>query len=531
MKALPLVAAFLVVLLGPVLLRPHQPTASSVDEQTLTLITPHNESIRFEFARGFEKHYLAKTGKRVHVDYRTPGGTSEITRYVDGAYLASFENYWRNTLKRPWSEAVKTGFSDAKLKLPDDPATDTPAQAARRAFLASDVSCKLDLFFGGGAYDFQQATGKGQLVSSGYLEAHPELYGDGPGKIPPKLSGEPFYDAEGRWLGAVISSFGIVSNSDALARLGIPQPPRRWADLADPRYIGHVALANPTQSSSMNKAFEMLIQQQMAEEVAAHGESPESLAAGWLRALRLLQRIGANARYFTDSSTKPSLDVATGDCAAGMTIDFYARFQAESVTRSGGSYLQYENAEGGTSVGVDPIAMFRGAPHPEVAREFIRFILSQQGQQLWCWRPKTPGGPEHYALRRFPILPTLYQDEFKTLRTDAEVLPYETARQFTYHEGWTASLFRVQSFIIRVMAIDTQHELREAWQALIEAGFPPEATAEFQKLDCVDYAQAKGRLKTIIGGSKIAEVQLARELADTFRAQYRRTMELARAHR
>jgi ABC-type Fe3+ transport system substrate-binding protein len=89
---------------------------------------------------------------------------------------------------------------------------------------------------------------------------------------------------------------------------------------------------------------------------------------GWLRGLRLLQRIGANSRYYTDTSTKPSLDVAAGDCAAGMTIDFYGRFQAESEARNGRNHLQYFNAEGGTSVGVDPIGLFRGAPHPDVAK-------------------------------------------------------------------------------------------------------------------------------------------------------------------
>ena len=527
LKQLPLVAAFLAVLVGPILLRPKQESAQS-GAQTLVVITPHNESIRYEFGRGFEQYYFAKTGQHVKVDFRTPGGTSEITRYLDGEYLAAFENHWRSELKQPWTESIKRSFADGKLKLDNTPADDKPEEAARRTFLASNVGCKIDVFFGGGAFDFTATAAKGQLVDSGYVSGHPELFGDGPGKIPAKLSGEPYYDPQGRWIGSVVSAFGIVANTDVLGRLGLPEP-KRWADLADPRYFGQIALANPTQSSSINKAFEMLIQQQMAEEVAAHGENPASLAAGWVRALRLLQRIGANARYYTDSSTKPSLDVAAGDCAAGMTIDFYARFQAESVARSGGNYLRYVNAEGGTSVGVDPIGLLRGAPHPEVGKAFIAFVLSPEGQKLWNWKVGTPGGPGHYALRRMPILPELYETKYQAERTDPEIFPYEMARQFTYHDAWTGSLFRPQAFIIRVMCIDTHHELTAAWKALIDAKFPPAAVAEFERLDFVDYLTAQKKIKESLGPNKMVEVQLAKELADRFRAQYRKTIELAGA--
>jgi iron(III) transport system substrate-binding protein len=530
MKYLPIILAFLVVLVGPIILRPKQPSSSGAGERRVIIITPHNESIRFEFARGFEKHYLAKTGQRVRVDYRTPGGTSEIGRYLDGGFLAGFENYWRKTLRRPWSESIKRSFGDSKLKLPDNPSSDTPEQAARRAFLASNVGCNIDLFFGGGAYDFQQAAGKGQLVDSGYIAAHPEIFGDGPGKIPQKLSGEPFWDPQGRWVGSVISSFGIISNRDVLARLGIPASPKIWSELADPRYFGEVALANPTQSSSINKAFEMLIQQQMAAVVSERGESPESVAAGWTRALRLLQRICANARYFTDSSTKPSLDVAAGDCAAGMTIDFYARFQAESVSRSGGGYLHYTNAEGGTSVGVDPVGLLRGAPNADIAREFIAFVMSSDGQKLWNWKPGTEGGPEHYALCRQPILPALYGSEFRELRSDPDIFPYEIAQQFVYHDSWTAPLFRAQAVIIRSMGIDTHHDLREAWRALVDTGFPPDAVEVFERMDAVDYSAANKRIRETLGASKIGEVRLAKELADGFRAQYRETVRRARVH-
>src|SRR5690349_12237338 len=121
-----------------------------------------------------------------------------------------------------------------------------------------------------------------------------------------------------------------------------------------------------------------------------------------------------------------------------MTIDFYGRFQAESEARQGRNHLHYFNAQGGTSVGVDPIALFRGAANADLAKEFIAYVLSPEGQKLWNWNVGAPGGPRHYALRRMPILPSLYAEEFRGFRSDPEVLPYEMAREFVYHEAWTA---------------------------------------------------------------------------------------------
>ena len=534
LKQAPLIVLLVVVLLGPILLRPKQPGGPQADERALVIITPHNESIRSEFERAFETQYLARTGKRVHLDWRTPGGTSEIGRYVASEYLASFQNYWTGTLHRPWSKVVETSFDNPRVAPAKSPGEDTPAQQARRAFLDSPVGCKIDLFFGGGAYDFEQQARAGRLVDCGFIKAHPELFNDQ--AIPRTVSGEPFWDTQGRWIGNVVSSFGICYNPDVLRRLGIQDSPMRWADLADPRYARSLALANPTQSGSVNKAFEMLIQQQMQEAVGHGPTTPEAEAAGvregWTRAQRMLMKIGANARYFTDSSTKIALDVEAGEAAAGMTIDFYGRFQSEAVRKPDGtSRLQYVNAAGGTSVGVDPIGLFRGAPNADVARDFIAFVISPDGQKLWNWKVGTPGGPQRYALRRLPILPALYAPEFQPLRSDPQVEPYVLAKSFVYHAPWTGPLFRQIAFVFRVMCIDTHEELQDAWRALREAGFPSAAMATFEDVSAVDYATASGRIREALSGDKIKEVRLAKELADHFRAQYRRTVAEAQATR
>jgi ABC-type glycerol-3-phosphate transport system substrate-binding protein len=248
--------------------------------------------------------------------------------------------------------------------------------------------------------------------------------------------------------------------------------------------------------------------------------------------MRLLRRIGANARYFTDASSKIALDIESGEAAAGMTIDFYGRYQSESVRRPDGtSRLGYVTPPGGSSYGADPIALLRGAPNPEVAREFLRFCLLPEGQRLWGWKAGREGGPLRYALRRLPMLPDLYDDRFAPDRADPEVQPYREAAKFRYVESRTGKLFSAFAFVFRVMCIDTHDELRAAWGALIESGFPPDAAALFDDIAPVTYAEASGTIAKAVGSNadKIAQVRLAKQLSDRFRDQYSRVESLCRA--
>lgn len=526
-RMLAVLAAMAAVVAAPFLLKPSQSLLADADD-SVVIVSPHNEAIRYEFSRAFADHYRAKFGRTVRIDWRLPGGTSEIARYLAGEFYASFEREW-TLAGRVWTPEVAAAFDNPRVKPAEAPSLDTPAQAARRAFLGSDRGIGIDLFFGGGAYDFEQQAAAGRLVPSEILSRHPDWFGDG--SIPPVVSGEKFYDPEARWLGACLGSFGICFNPGSLRRLGVDELPASWRDLTNPRLAGQVALADPTKSGSAAKAFEMVIQQQMQELVREAGsEDPAILAVGWKRGLEIIQAAGANARYFTDAAGKVPLDVSLGDAAIGMCIDFYGRFQSEAVrVGDGDSRLQYFTPSGGSAVGVDPIGIVRGAPNRAVAEEFLAFVLSIEGQKLWNFRVGTPGGPQKYALRRLPIRQELYASEFQGFRSDPDVFPYEEAKLFTYHAGWTAPLFKTLSFIIRVMCLDSHDELVSAWRALAAAGFPREALRTFSDVSAVDYRAASERIKPVLGSAnRIDEVRLAKELGEHFRNQYREAERLAK---
>lgn len=523
----------------PFILRPGQSVPRRA-EVTLVIITPHNEAIRREFGAAFQRWFQGETGRTVFVDWRVIGGTSEILRYLDGEYTNAFQNHWTNTLGRPWNNATLAAFQNPRVVPGPAPERDTPAGAARRAFLASDVGCGIDLFFGGGTYDFIREAEAGHIVDCGVLQGHPELFSDG--VIPHFFAGGEYWDGAGRWFGSVLSNYGIIYNRDSLRRLGLERDPRLWTDLQDPRLRGEVALADPTKSSSMATAFENVIQQQIQrrwltlQSANPRGDAKamenQALREGWLEGLRLLQLIGANARYFTDSSQKPPIDVAAGNCAAGMCIDFYGRQQEEAMRRRGGSdRLAFVTPAGGTANSVDPIALLRGAKNREVGIAFIEWVLSLDAQKLWNFKPGTPGGPEQYALRRMPVRRDFYDHgDWKPLRSDPEVSPFAEADQLVYHAGWTGGLFREMAFVIRVMCLDAHPELVAAWRAVIAAGRPAGAMAVLQEMSAVDYDQAGGVIKAALNSKdKVEELKLAQTLGRHFREQYRRAAEIARA--
>jgi ABC-type Fe3+ transport system substrate-binding protein len=524
----------------PFLLRPKQERREQADE-TLTLITPHNEAIRHEFSIGFQRWYKERTGKTVAMDWRVLGGTSEIARFLESEYVSSFRNYWTNHLRRPWSLVVQGAFANGRLGA-DAPAI---AREAREAFLASEAGCGIDLFFGGGSFDFITQANAGRLVPSRVVEQHPDWFTDE--VIPLSFSGESYRDPQGRWIGNVLSTYGILYNRDSLKRLGIERPPVEWSDLTDPRYVGEVALADPTKSGSIAKAFENLVQQQMQRRLAAlrasvptsdaatmKSQEDQAVREGWTAGLRILQLMGANARYFTDTSQKPPIDVSQGDCAAGVCIDFYGRSQAEvTANRSGGEpRVQFVSPRGGAVSSVDPIALLRGAPHRELAERFIEFTLSMEGQKLWNFRPGAPGGPVHYALRRLPVRRDFYaHSEWKRYRSDPEAEPFTEAEKLIYQPSWTGGVFRELAFVIRVMTLDTHPELLSAWKSINAA--PPAARAKamaiLQDLSVVSYDRTNVEIKkALTSRNKVDEITLARNLGQFFRMNYAHAEAVAR---
>jgi ABC-type glycerol-3-phosphate transport system substrate-binding protein len=366
-------AAVAALVAVPAIVAPRDADATAPAERsghagTVVIITPHNDQLRTELARGFARWHRTKFGTEASVAWSVPGGTSEIRRML----VAQYEN------------DLRTG--------------DPPGGAA-------------DLVFGGGSYEYTLMAkpialrdGDRTLTTTilepvdftqDFLDA---VYG------PNDIGGRRLYDPGHAWFGVALSTFGMVWNERILDSLDVPAPDE-WADLADPALAGFVGMVNPAQSGSVATVFETIL-----------------LRLGWDDGWAVLRRACANSNTCTASSQAVPLLIASGQCGASIAIDFYGRFQQQALAVSAQRLgkpeldrLRFAAPPGQTVVDPDPIAMLRGAPHPELARRFIEFALSRDGQALWQFPPGQPpccglSGPTEHALRRLPASRSIYSE-------------------------------------------------------------------------------------------------------------------------
>ncbi|MDR0351222.1 MAG: extracellular solute-binding protein [Puniceicoccales bacterium] len=513
------------------------------NDNVVVIITAHNETLRREYGHGFSQWYREKTGKNVTVDWRHPGGGRDVSRYVDSMFINNFRFYWENTLNKPWTQEVRSAF----IRLDQiDLAKATPIETeVLNAFRSSTVGCDIDLLFGGGVFDHKTQAAKGFSIPSTIIQKRPDLFtNDG---IPEFFAGERLWDRAGYWIGTNLTSFGIIYNVDAIKDLDITTQPNSWMDLADPKYFRGIAIVDPTKSSSTLKSYEMLIQQQMQivlkeelnksnfKEVTKEMES-RAIAEGWMRGLKLIQKIVANGRYFTDSSAKTVIDVASGDCPIGIATDFYGRSQRTSLQgRSKSDRFCFVLPNGGCSPSPDPISIFRGAKHLDLAEAFIEYILSVEGQKLPIFKVGTPGGPIRAPLCRTSILKTVYSDKYLQYHNDISTNPYEAAGDFIYREYWTKPVFASLSYIFKIAFLDASDELSEAWHAILKAKAAGDHESSDKALEIMtnldDFTYEMSRTKiTALAKNKdpLESAKQQSSITNHFRTQYNKAKMVAK---
>lgn len=488
-RFLPILLMLVAVIAAPILLRTSTDLAGAGQAQDrLVIITPHNETIRSEFGEAFARYWREKKGRSIYIDWRIPGGTSDITRVLNSSFEAA--------------DAIKS------------------------------PGIGIDLFFGGGEPDFKLQAEKGRFVELEVFTKQPQWFKDE--VVPARFTGENYYDEHRMWVGTCLSQMGICYNVDSVKRLGV-LPPRRWDDLGDPAYAGYLALADPTKSGSVGRSFEMMIQEQMQRVIREKGDSPASREEGFKRGLNLLQRMAANARYFTDSASKVPHDVAQGDAAAGTCIDFYGRSYEEKFSKNGRkSRLLWTPPLGGTSISVDPIAVFRGAPSMEIAQEFVTFCLSREGQLLWNLKVGQPGGPRETSPRRLPIRRDLYATDTLPMFSDPGALPYERSGGFEYDRNLTGPAFKALAQVFRAMCIDPHQEMKHAWLEMREHTGPaiqiedtPAGLVFFDTSHLTYDRLMNGIVPLLAKKDPLATLREMNAISESFRQNYQKAAALA----
>lgn len=452
--------AFAAVLGVPFAVRPPEAVAPKGAER-LVIITPHVEPIRVEFARAFNEWHRAKFNTPVVIDWRVPGGTSDIQKQLKAIYegaIASGQLTPAGELAAGFGPMPFDLFfgggtfehSEAKRGVKAVPKDGTEPVAISMSISAAFPQATLDEWFG-----------RNEL-GSGFLYDPPD----------PKKN-----DAGQYWIGTAASGFGIVYNRPLLRQFGISDP-TRWEDLCDPRLRGWVALADPRQSGSVATLYDSILNNY-----------------GWERGWRTLRELCANARSFSNSSPKVPLDVSQGEAAMGVAISHYGRFQAQMVMEEGEtpetSRVGYVDPPGVVYVDADPVSLMRGGANPVVARRFIEFCLTDAGQALWQFHVRPGGkagalnasdpatwGPSEFELRRMAVKRSLFE-RYQDRMVD-KTNPF-TIASTVKEKGWRSSV----SPMMGAFGIDTHQELIAAWNALNAAkqrGASPETVAKMETL-------------------------------------------------
>lgn len=469
------VILFFVVLITPFVLRAvyaktdNKPT-STADALPLIVITPHDEGIRREFATAFSRWHAAKYGKPVAVDYRTYGGTSAIVQYFD----------------------------------------------ASRPLFAALGTYHVDVAWGGGDYLFNvQLKGGGHLAPCSMpAEVMKAAYPQ------PTLAGLPLYDTANppSWFGICLAGFGVTYNKDVYSYLDLPAP-KTWYDLADPKLRNWIVMADPTQSASAKTAYMVIVERAMADaEAAMPGDKAKADNIGWAKGMGQLRQISANARLFVDSGSAQPGVVATGDAAASMVIDFFARATIANVGKDRMAYVEPVNA---TAINPDPVALVKGAEHEETARHFIEFLLTPEAQRIWITRAGAPNGPQQTELHRMPIRQDVYADASNF--TDA-------ANPFKSAEAFNTSNDRKKTFVIlgelmQASMIDVLDDLRATRKEILASNHP-ELDAQLGEFP-FDQTEAMRRYDQYHKANPSDRLALMRQWTNEFRAEYKQLREQA----
>jgi iron(III) transport system substrate-binding protein len=365
--------------------------------KTLTILTPHNAAIRDTFASGFWNHYLEAHDQPVRINwiYR---GTPQCVEYM--------RQY--NAMKA----------SGARYEEPD-------------------------LMFGGGITDHAR------LASEGFSRSTDEsIVAD----LPQTVNGSPTRGPDGAWIATGLSSFGIFYNAAACQRRGIA-PPQTWADLADPRFAGWIAVADPRASGSHRECLMLIIKHH-----------------GWDTGWALITKILANTRALNARSGDALKQVQTGTALATFAVNF------DGLARAAGSdgALAYVDPPGATAATPDILSVLRTSRHPDMAEAFVRYVLSPEGQALWGVKI------EHRAahgetLYHYPILPAIYAKEQDHLAVTRNPLKEDFGVKVDPAEAqWVGTLLK--PLVAAACYGDNHVRLQQAW-ARLSSGEQPAALA------------------------------------------------------
>ncbi len=205
-----------------------------------------------------------------------------------------------------------------------------------------------DVWYGGPEVFFSRG------AAEGLLEPYRPSWADA---VPPQARG-----ADDLYFGVYLTPAVITYNSDALSR---EEAPKDWDEVLDPRWQGKVLIRDPIASGTMRMIFGMIIYRGLQ----ATGDT----AAGydWLRRLD-----GQTKEYVLNPTLLYQKLVRREGLVTLWNLPDVLQLKAQDFP------LDYVLPASGTPVLVDGIAIVKGARRLDLAKSFVEYVGSVDGQLL-----------------------------------------------------------------------------------------------------------------------------------------------------
>ena len=205
--------------------------------------------------------------------------------------------------------------------------------------------------------------------------------------IPDKVGAYPINDPDGYYSGFAAAGYGIMWNKRYLKAKKLPAP-HEWDDLMKAVYHGHVGMSAPSRSGTTHLTVETLLQ----------GE-------GWEKGWAKWKFIAGNFKTVTERSFGVPDGVNSGDFGIGIVIDFFGL-----SSKASGFPVDFVYPKVTTLVPAN-VGVIKNAPHPQAARAFIDFLLSDEGQTILLDKKimRLPVNPKAYA-KAPPGFPNPFKD-------------------------------------------------------------------------------------------------------------------------
>ena len=191
----------------------------------------------------------------------------------------------------------------------------------------------------------------------------------------PRIDFEPppgTFDEAHYWTGFYFGAIGFASNTEILARKGIP-PPTSWSDLLKPEFEGEISVAYAYTSGTANTLLAAIVQM-MGED------------AGF----DYIARLDRNVHHYNRSGSACVTQVGFGEVGVGIAF-------SHDIVKKGaakGYPVVLSFPKEGTGFEIGAMALVKGGPNQVAAKRFMDWALSVRAQNLMQRWFRTPLNPE-----------------------------------------------------------------------------------------------------------------------------------------